>query len=85
MKIVYLEWADSQRRGTSVWTSRPTDADPDRPAIIKTVGWLIHETRLGVTVAAHVSADGADMSGELTIPKAAIFKRRTIGVRKDVK
>lgn len=85
MKIIYLEWADSQRRGTSVWVDRPTEKEPDTPSIIKTVGWLVQETSLAVTVASHLTAEGDHMSGALTIPRACIFKRRVIGVRKDVK
>lgn len=85
MKIIYLEWVDSQRRGHTVWVDRPTAEAPDTLTVIKTVGWLIQEMKTAITVAAHTDETGGDMSGALTIPKAAVLKRRTVGVRKDVK
>lgn len=74
-KLVYIEWEDSAGDG-SHW--RELDyIKQDRPARIRSVGWLLAETENSKTIVAHLSGSNHGQ-GEMTIPKSAIKKFRVL-------
>lgn len=72
MKLVYIEWVDSC--GDSSRWRELDEIKKDRPATIRSVGWLVKETEKSKTIVPHLS-DSDHGQGEMTIPKKAI--RRT--------
>lgn len=74
-KAVLIEWADSCTTGDHAWKNI-TELD-HKPVTIQSVGYIIGETRLAITIAAHIS-QSSRVSGDITIPKACIFRRKSI-------
>ena len=75
MKLVYLEWVDSVSAPDGGWQD-PKEVKKLTPDTVRSVGWIISETKDFVTLISH---DGEhEVSGEFCIPKACIKKRRVI-------
>ena len=77
-KALYLEWVDSCSLPGRVWHDQD---EPACTAICKTAGFVIAEDKYKITIASHITPDGA-MGGDITIPKRAITKRRIIHWKK---
>lgn len=75
---VYLKWIDSHSpHGTSTWTMRE-DIETDT-LYIDTVGYVIDENKRNVTIASQISCHkNPCCGGVMTIPKAAIVKRKKL-------
>lgn len=79
MKIIEVLWVDSSMEGGRVW-HRVEDIRASKLVEVRSVGFLIHEDKRSLTIAAHVG--GPDAAGAMKIPKGAVTRRRIIGVRK---
>lgn len=79
MKALYLEWEDSASAAGDAWKSIETRHA--RVVQCRTVGFVIKENSRSITLAGHLT-DCEDMSGDLTIPKTAITKRRVVSWKK---
>jgi|TARA_R110000751_G_scaffold15708_4_gene50634 hypothetical protein len=73
LKIVRVDWIDAQHPAGE-WVSLDTLKGP--LPVIQSAGFLVHEDRHKIVIA--VSADGNHVSGEMTIPKVCIRKRKLI-------
>jgi hypothetical protein len=72
-RLVLVEWVDSgEGRG---WT--PIEDIVREPMVCRSVGWLIHETEKGITVAAHYGSEedgrSPQVCGDMLIPKVAVL------------
>lgn len=82
-KLVYIEWEDSTG-GSGRWTDIE-EMIPD-PPVHKSIGWLMHETKKWIVLVPHISGEPNHPtvlfagSGEMTIPKSAILKKKIITV-----
>ena len=72
MKIIRVEWIDSAVP-VDTWESRGLRL---KPVKIKSVGFLLKETRRAITMALSVSKTHA--CGRICIPKCAIMKRKWV-------
>lgn len=72
-KIVYIEWTDSVSVGGNVWTSMES-IDNIQLHTCYSVGFLLKEDDKSITIAGHMG--GTQVSGDLTIPKVSITKRK---------
>lgn len=76
MRLVLVEWLDS-RRGEG-WT-RLEDLELDNAIIkCKSVGWVLAQDRSSLTLAGHIGENPAQCCGDMTIPRKAILKIRTL-------
>lgn len=80
MRMIYVEWYDPTSETDNSWT--PVSACVGHLAVCRSLGFLIKETELTITVAGHVDDDGSDFSGEINIPKACIISIRDILITK---
>ena len=78
MKLVLIEWLDAQSMADGGWQRRK-DVEKLTPALVRSVGWIFDETKDYVTLIAH-DGDG-EVSGDFSIPKACIKKRRVIHMK----
>lgn len=75
-KAIYVEWDDSSSWNRGPWVHQ-RDAKVERPTRCKTLGFILEETSTHITLVG--TSDGADyVSGDMTIPKSAIRKRRVV-------
>ena len=74
-KLLYLEWDDSASNINGVW--KHLSALNNQSAQCRSVGFLLFEDHRCVTIACSVS-DTDDVTGNMTIPKSAITKRRLL-------
>tara|TARA_R110000787_G_scaffold19874_15_gene59183 strand:- start:3737 stop:3961 length:225 start_codon:yes stop_codon:yes gene_type:complete len=74
MHLEKITWLDSHSP-TATWV------DPDEvrtsPCVIKSVGYVVRETKTAITIAASVSDEGI-VNAPLTIPLVCITKRKRI-------
>lgn len=76
-KIIYIEWQDAV--GADGW-SRMTNIEKEGLATIKTVGFLLKETKESVTVLHSIDISN-NMSGAwMVIPTAQIKKRKFLKI-----
>ena len=76
-KAVYVEWDDSSSCGSSGAWAHKRDAVIEKPIRCKTVGFILDETDTHITLIS--TSDGENhVSGDMTIPKSAIRKRRVV-------
>ena len=75
MKLVYVRWIDSAAPSDSSW-HKVEDLSLE-PLACDTVGYLVSETKTGVSIASSVMENGL-LYGVITIPKVAVLKRRTL-------
>ena len=75
MKLVYVEWVDSSSLDR-VWNSESLIRECS-VCRCRSVGWIVHETEDHLTIAGHSDGD-EHWSGEMTIPKAAIKRRKIL-------
>lgn len=73
-KAVLLEWVDSTSRSPT-WCDNDVAYDE---GLLRTLGFVVAETKSTLTVAAHVGESLGLHSGGLAIPKCAIVRRRTV-------
>lgn len=80
LPLVEIEWVDSHSTSDGAWHS----VDEARSSVEMsqhTVGYLIEDTRSWITLVGSLSLVGDrvnQVSGDMTIPKIAIVKRRTL-------
>lgn len=76
-KIIYIEWQDAV--GADGW-SRMTNIEKEGLAVIKTVGFLLKETKEAVTVLHSVDISNNQSGAWMVIPKAQIKKRKFLKI-----
>jgi len=85
MKTVYLEWVDAYRTGGPAWIDK-RDVEKGSDPLCCSVGFIVCEDKESISIAGGL--DGRDLrnsgyvSGNLTIPKSAIRKRRIVRWKK---
>ena len=80
MKLVLVEWVDSQRRSAN-WTPVTEVAKPRRGGLrCCSVGWVVHDTKDAVVLMPNITDDGDDMQcvHGLEIPKCSITRMRRL-------
>ena len=76
-KALYVEWDDSSSMASTVWSNKEALKKNNKPCRCRTVGFVFDETSNSITLVS--SLDGGDyVSGDMTIPKPAIRKRRVV-------
>jgi hypothetical protein len=71
-RVIYLEWKDAT--GTQGWYAKGAEL---HLAHIRSIGWLVNETKNAITITTGIADDGGSM-GLQSIPKACIIKRRYV-------
>jgi len=69
-RLVMVEWIDAISHDGGAWLS--ADDDNLEPSNCRSVGWVLKDTERYIHIAAHFSNDGADMGGDICIPKGCI-------------
>jgi hypothetical protein len=72
MRLFYAEWIDSQ--GHEGWVELGEAETED--LIVRSVGWLVGENEVSVTISGHISADWCH--APITIPKPVLLKWKEI-------
>lgn len=73
MKVVYIEWIDAV--ASVGWEKQSIPHSPD---LCQAIGFLIHEDKTGITLAATVSKE--ESNSRITIPKGWIKSRKVIKI-----
>lgn len=82
-KLVFIKWVDSHS-SNGAWRKIEDIVADNHPLHIDSIGWLIAETNVNVTIVPHMHSPEHDDilvthgCGEITIPKVAILKRKNI-------
>ena len=76
-RLLYVEWNDACSHDNS-WMRRDTYERTNRCDEIQSVGWLVAENDQAITLCASRSTVNNQLSGDVTIPKSAIRKRRLL-------
>lgn len=76
-KLLYVEWDDACSHDNR-WQHRKTYEATNSPDHVQSVGWLIAEDAKAITLCASRSTVNDQLSGDVTIPKSAIRKRRIL-------
>ena len=81
IRAAYIEWDDSVSTAGNAWVSRKRveEMKIDR---CTTIGFIVKETNDLVTVVNSFDIQGDNVSGDMTIPKSAIRKRRVVSWKK---
>ena len=74
MKVVYLEWIDAE--SVDAWEEY-THADKE-PPMIKTLGFLIRETKTYIVIALSIDETNGMCSSRIQIPTGMIIKRKLL-------
>ena len=86
MKLVHLQWIDSCSPANSGWKSvDDRTSESEKPILCESIGWVLFEDAGSITIAGHISHGAAsgdinEASGEMTIPKVALVKRRKVKI-----
>lgn len=79
--LLYIEWGDAHGRTyASQWKSLDELDNQGKSLIVRSIGWVIAETKDAVTLCPNLSGELNDNmivcgNNEMTIPKSAIRKR----------
>mgnify|MGYP001143363381 CR=1 FL=1 len=73
MKVLYVEWIDAVVEGSWI---EPKDMDEVHKC--QSIGYLVRETKLSISLAASVSVK--EVNGVQTIPKAWIKKKKVVKI-----
>lgn len=76
--LVHIVWADSQSPGKHGWLA-PRQIDT-KMTLVDSVGYVAQETADTLTLVSHLTQDGLEGMGWMTIPKAAIVKRSLLSI-----
>ena len=75
-RLLYVEWDDACS-DNNTWKPRKAFADTNRLDRCESVGWLVAEDEMAITICSSRSR-GDLMCGDVTIPKACVRKRRIL-------
>lgn len=77
-RLMVVTWRDSVTLGRGGWKNAGEVATLE-PALIETVGWVLRETSLSLTLAASWDDDSEPhVEGHMCIPKGCIVKKRLV-------
>lgn len=76
MRMVHVEWYDAVTETDNDWT--PIKECDGELAICHSLGFMIKETELSITVAGHIGSE--DFCGEVVIPKSCVIEIKDLGV-----
>lgn len=82
MKTVYLEWVDSCSLTGNLWKSKDILLEASEIDRCKTIGFVLKEDSESITIVNSFNSDFELVSGDVTIPKCAIRKRRVVSWKK---
>lgn len=83
MKMLYVEWEDSiSYGGGRTWNSKADIETNESYRMCQTVGFVVKETKVCLTLAGGKGAQDSSFAGDITIPKCAIIKRRVVRMKK---
>jgi hypothetical protein len=78
-EIVEIEWHDALTHGS--WSTREDHCEQAHQAeqgLLKTVGYLVRETKHSITVAQSMSSVSQHISDSMTIPRGEVHRIRKI-------
>ena len=74
-KLLYIEWEDPTTEHAGWFELIPEELDKLSPALVKTVGWIIKETKTNITLCSSLIEGDNMASCDTTIPKKLINKK----------
>ena len=74
--LIHLIWVDSQLHPQG-W-QHTENIDMPEEHLMQSIGWIIKESETAITVCGHMSADGDQCCGIMTIPVCAVRSRRVL-------
>lgn len=79
MKLQLIEWVDSVGCA-SRWTTIQDPFPEIALSRCRSVGWIVHENAKAIVIVPHLAdmGDSTQGQGDLTIPKCAITRRKTL-------
>ena len=84
MDIIYVEWLDSQ--GSGRWQDLQEVIDETKPRVIRSVGWLAHETDDAILLIQNTDMPNhrlPDVMNHIMILKVAITRRLVVPFTED--
>ena len=82
MKTVYLEWIDSTSITGNLWKTKELLLEKGEVDRCKTIGFIVKEDSESITIVNSFSCEQEYVSGDVTIPKCSIRKRRVVSWKK---
>lgn len=79
-RALYLEWEDASSFDNS-WRSEDEMKRGSGPCVIRTVGFVAKEDDRCITMVGSIDSKTGAMTGDMTIPKSAIRKRRRVSMK----
>lgn len=77
-RLLVVTWIDSVTLGRGGW-QRSEDVAEVEPALIESVGWVLRETSVALTLAATWDDDSPPhVEGHMVIPKGCIVRKRIL-------
>ncbi len=76
-RLLFVEWNDACSCDNR-WQHRQRYENTNQPDNCQSVGWLVAENDDAITLCASRSTLNDQLSGDITIPKSAIRKRRIL-------
>jgi len=76
-KLVYLEWEDA----SYVANQYAPEAIDDDPFIVKTIGWLVKETRQRFHLACEEHVTTGQVKHILSIPKNYVRRKKILNIK----
>jgi len=78
MKLVLVEWLDAHSRSDAGWKKLDDVMQDSKPLPVKSVGYLVSQSKAAVVLVPHISGDGERVAhfccGELSVPRRNIVK-----------
>lgn len=82
MKTVYLEWVDSTSHSGNRWEDKERVIRHSGVSRCKTIGFVLKEDADQITIINSIDTKYDNVSGDMTIPKCSIRKRRVVSWKK---
>lgn len=75
-RLVWIRWLDSGGSSHRMWENTDTLVERSEKDNLEceSVGWIIHENEIGMTVAGHRAESTDNWEGVLIIPKCSILE-----------
>lgn len=76
IKLIYIRWEDAT--GSDGWIRADRLIEAEKLATIHTVGYLVHEDAISVTLSMAHDVSNNNFGAYMSIPKSCIKKRKTL-------
>lgn len=77
MKALYVEWVDCVSITGNMWKSMKIVQDCE-PSLCRSIGFIVAEDSEKIVMVNSIEPESDLVSGDLTIPKVAIKKKRIV-------